>query len=101
MGEQTTIAEFSQGVLPDGTILKEGDIVMYQVGPYEKFTKIIIDNGKLCLRKCFMYGDSMPIDRFLSNGSYYHVTKYSLKEVYQYLKKYNQKTSDYLIELSN
>ena len=44
------------GKLPDGTEIKEGDIIKYEIAMYAGITRVILHEGKLCMERNFMYG---------------------------------------------
>lgn len=95
--EQLTLEEMNTGILPDGTVLKVGDIIRYDIAMHMGITKVILHDGKICMESNFMYGSKTPIDQFIKNASYNHVTKLSLTDLYKLCKKNGWNTQEYMI----
>jgi len=88
------------GALPDGTVLKHGDIIHYTIGPHTGITRVVFSDGKLRMLKNFMYGDGYPIDNFIGQASYNCITKMSLTDLYKFCKKNKWPTGEYISKFS-
>lgn len=82
------------GTLPNGQCIKSGDVVKYSLGPYTGFNKVIEECGVLCLKENFMYG-TVSCSHFISQGN--QLEKVTPKDVYQFCKKQNWPTYNYLM----
>ena len=94
--KQLELDEMDVGVLPDGTEISVGDIILYRVAMHVGITRVILFGGKLCMEGNFMYGDNTSIGHFLSNASYNTVEKMSLVDLYKFCKKNNWETGYYI-----
>ena len=95
---QTELDFAKVGRLPDGTHIQEGDIIRYEISMYTGITRVVSIDGFLCMEKNFMYGDGCSIAHFLKQASYNHITKMSLKEMYQYCKENKWNVAEYVVE---
>lgn len=84
-----------EGNLRNGEKINIGDVVMCEYGPYKSITRIIEEDGYLCLEKHFMHGDGVKLSH-MNNVDYCYITKMSPKDVYLYCKKNKWKTEEYL-----
>jgi hypothetical protein len=99
--KQLEIENMNTGILPDGTEIKEGDIIMYDYGPYSgQLTRAVLHGGKLCFESHFMYGDHAPIDHVLNQPTYSSIKKMSLVEVYKYCKANHWDTGKWVRKFS-
>ena len=100
--KQLELENMDAGLLPDGTEIKVGDIIIWSVAMHTGVTKVILKDGKLSMEKNGYYGDGQSIDRFLfENGqriSYNTIEVVSLTELYKFCKKNNWDTAKYIIK---
>lgn len=94
--EQLQLENMNTGKLPDGTEIKEGDIIKYKIAMHMGITRVILHEEKLCMESNFMYGNKTAIDHFLKNASYNHIEKMTLSDLYRFCKKNNWNTSEYI-----
>ena len=84
--KQLELENMDAGFLPDGTEIKVGDIVLYEMGSGNGITRIIMHCGKLSLEENFLYGDKISVGHVLTDGCN-RITKMSLVDVYKYYKE--------------
>ena len=97
--KQLELENMDVGVLPDGTQIREGDILMYDYGPYRgQVTRAVLFDGKLCMESNFMFGDNVSISHFLNAATYAHIRKITLAELYKHCKKNNWETAKYMVK---
>ena len=99
---QTELIGMDVGVLPDGTEIKVGDIIIWSVAMHTGVTRVILQDGKLSMEENGYYGNGQSIDRFLfENGqrvSYNTIEVVSLAELYKFCKRNNWDTAEYIIK---
>lgn len=96
--KQTALQNMDVGLLPDGTEIKAGDLIMYDYGPYSgQLTRVVLYDGKLCMEENFMFGDNEPIDHFLKQ-TYSSIRKIKLTDIYKHCKKNKWDTAEYILK---
>lgn len=96
--EQLQLENMNTGKLPDGTEIKEGDIIKYKIAMHTGITRVILHEGNLCMETNFMYGDKTAIDHFIKGASYNSIEKMTLADLYRFCKKNGWNTSKYIIK---
>lgn len=81
-----------EGKLRNGDVVKSGDVVMVEYGPYYSILKIYESEGFLMV-KHFMYGETTlaNLDKYA-----YRIKKITPVEVYKFCKKNQWNTKEYI-----
>ena len=85
--KQLTFDQMNRGVLPDGTEIKEGDIVKYDMPTGIGFTRVVLIEGNLCMKDNYLYGKGCPISHYLNEAGYHEIEKVKLIDVYRFCKE--------------